>query len=136
MKWRLVVAAVIEKEGTILIGEKAKGKGPYPDTIHIPGGGMEPETESIEDALRREVREEAGIEIADLQKIDFDEDYEPNKHGEMTHYIYLTFLAKYKSGNIKANDDLTKLRWVKKSEIRNQKLNRASIKTFKKLGYI
>jgi ADP-ribose pyrophosphatase YjhB (NUDIX family) len=136
MKWRLVVAAVIEDGDSILFGEKASGRGPYPDTIHIPGGGMDPETENIEEAIRREVREEAGIEICDLKKLDFDEDYEPNKHGEMTHYIYLVFTARYKSGELNATDDLARLMWIKKSDIRKQRLNRASIKTFTKLGYL
>ena len=136
MNWRLVVVAVIEKGDYVLFGEKPAGKGPYPDTIHIPGGGMDPEKESIEEAVRREVLEETGLEITDLKKLDFDEDYEPNKHKEMTHYIYLTFTAKYKSGVLTAKDDIARLMWVKKSDIKKLKLNRASVKTFKKLDYI
>ena len=71
------------------MGKPPKGVGPYPDTWHIPGGGVELGKESLIEALRREVKEETNIEITDIIPIGFSEDREPNKHGEMTHYIFL-----------------------------------------------
>ena len=41
MKNRLIVAALIRNGSKILLGKKPKGKGPSPDTWHIPGGGIE-----------------------------------------------------------------------------------------------
>lgn len=85
------------------------------------------EKESLEEALRREVEEETGIEISNIERIDFDEDYESDKRGEMTHYLFLVFTAKFKSGKMKASDDMKQLEWVEKSGIQ---------KLFKKLGWI
>lgn len=49
----------------------------------------------MKDGIAREILEEAGIEVEILEPISFDEDFEPNKHGEMTHYIFLVFRARY-----------------------------------------
>jgi hypothetical protein len=68
--------------------------------------------------------------------VSFDEDYESNKRGEMTHYIFLVFKARHKSGEAKASDDVTELRWFDKSELGKISLTRPSIKLFKELGYI
>ncbi|HLD57692.1 MAG TPA: NUDIX domain-containing protein [archaeon] len=136
MECRVIVAAIIEKDGKLLLGQKPNNVGPYPNTWHLLGGGIKLGEESIIDALKREIREEANIEITDIQRVSFDEDYEPNKHGEKTHYIFLVFKAKHKSGDPKASDDITELKWIDKSQLSKIKLARPSIKLFKELGYI
>jgi len=82
------------------------------------------------------VREEANIEITGLKKLEFAEDNEPNKHGEMTHYLFLTYLAKYKSGIIKPGDDVNELRWFTKKELKSIKISRPSVIIFKSLSWI
>ena len=136
MNCRVIVTAIIEKNGKLLFGQKPKNIGPYPNTWHLLGGGLNLGEESLTDALKREVKEEAGIEIAAIERGSFDEDYEKNKNGEMTHYIFLVFKAKYKSGELKAADDITELRWIGKYKLKNIKMTRPSVKLFKELGYI
>ncbi len=41
MNSRLIVVGLIRKGDSVLLGKKAAGKGPYPDSWHIPGGGVE-----------------------------------------------------------------------------------------------
>ncbi|OGL90028.1 hypothetical protein A3J36_03365 [Candidatus Uhrbacteria bacterium RIFCSPLOWO2_02_FULL_54_37] len=118
------------------MGKPPKGVGPYPDTWHIPGGGVELGKESLIEALRREVKEETNIEITDIIPIGFSEDREPNKHGEMTHYIFLNFKARYASGNSTAASDMSKLQWVPLHELKNLSLTRPSVPLFKRLGYL
>ena len=55
-----VVAAVIEKDGRILIAQRAEG-GWHPLKWEFPGGKVEP-GESPPEALRRELSEELGID--------------------------------------------------------------------------
>ena len=94
------------------------------------------EKESLKEALTREIREEAGIEIDIIKDISFDEDYEPNKHGVMTHYLFITYLANYVSGKVKADDDIDSLKWVHKKDVKNLELCKPSINLFTKLGYL
>lgn len=136
MKARLIVAAVIKKGDEFLFGKKQDSIGPYPNTWHLLGGGVNLEEENLTDAIKREVKEEAGIEITDLKKLSFDEDLEPDKKGEETRYVFLVFDANYKSGELKADDDIKELKWIHKSEIKNIPLARPSQKLFKELNIV
>lgn len=62
--------------------------------------------ESVEDAIRREVREEAGIEISDINYLG--SDFVPNKE-----LLMLTYIAKYKSGELTKSEEVEDLGWVK-----------------------
>lgn len=136
MKSRVIVFAVIEKENKLLFGKKMTNIGPYPNTYHLLGGGVNLDEENLIDAVKREIHEESGLIVEILEKLGFDEDYEPDKKGEMTHYIFLGFRAKYISGEIKPNDDINHLEWVDKDKISTIPLTRPSIKLFKELGYL
>ena len=135
METRVVVSAVIEKDGKFLFGKKPQNMGPYPNTWHLLGGGVN-EGESIIEAVKREVLEESGIALTNMEPISFDEDYEPNKHGIKTHYIFLVFKAQYKSGELKPKDDITELKWVENPALSHIELNRPTIKLFKRLKLI
>ena len=136
MKSRVVAVAVIEKGGSVLLGKKPPGVGPYPDCWHVPGGGIHLEDESIEQALKREIMEETGLKVKDIKKISFDEDYEPDKHGEKTHYVFLVYCCKWASGTPKAGDDLNTLQWVEKAKLKGFTLTRPSQKLFKEIGWV
>lgn len=136
MKSRVIVVGLIEKDNAILLGKKSGDTGPYPNAWHNPGGGINLDEESLEEALRREIKEEAGIEIQNIEQLGFDEDNESDKYGEMTHYIFLDFRAKWLSGEIKAGDDMQEMKWVKKDELKNLNLNKPAQKLFKKLNFI
>ena len=135
MKSRVVVAAIIQKGNKLLFGKKPKNIGPFPNQWIILGGGVDLDKETLEEALIREIREEANIEITDIKKISFAEDYEPDKKGEMTHYLFIDYLVKYKSGTAKANDDVAEIKWIDKSDIKNIPLSRPTIKLFKELHW-
>ena len=136
MNCRIIVSAVIEKDHKILLGSREKDTGPYPNCWHIPGGGIELGKESLVDALRREVKEEANIEITDIEPIEFSEDYEPDKHGVMTHYLFHDYHARYHSGDVRPASDMASLKWFEKHELKHLSHTRPGAKLFKKLGYI
>jgi len=136
MKSRLIVAAIVKKDDKYLLGMKPDNTPPYPNTWHLLGGGVNLDEENLEEAIRREVREEAGIELGEVRRVSFDEDYEPNKHGENTHYVFLVYEGEYKSGDLKAADDIHELKWFTRNELKEIPLTRPSIKLFKELGII
>lgn len=132
METRVIVSAIVEKDGKLLFGKKPQNIGPYPNTWHLLGGGIN-QGESVVDAVKREVLEESGILLTNIEPISFGEDYEPNKHGIKTHYIFLVFKAAYKSGELKPKDDIAELRWIEKSALSKTELNTPTIRLFKKL---
>jgi 8-oxo-dGTP diphosphatase len=136
MKARVIVTTLIEKNGKILLGEKPKDVGPYPNTWHLPGGGVNLEFESLEDAVRREIKEETGLDVEKMKRISFDEDYEPDKYGEKTHYLFLVYNVTPTTMDAKAADDIVKLKWFEKSELKALSLTRPSVKFFKEIGKI
>lgn len=136
MKYRVVVGGLIEYDGKILLGRKAKGKGPYPDTWHMPGGGVDLETESLVEAVKREIKEETNLEVQSIERIGFDEDREPNSHGEMVHYVFLIFRVTSTTNEAIPGDDIVEVKWFDRSELKNLALTRPSEKIFKELGWI
>jgi 8-oxo-dGTP diphosphatase len=67
MKSVEVVAGLIFQQTRLLVCQR-KENGPFPLKWEFPGGKVE-KGESHETALRRELREELGIEICDLKQI-------------------------------------------------------------------
>lgn len=135
METRVIVSAIIENNGKFLFGKKLSNVGPYPNTWHLLGGGIK-QGESIIDAIKREILEESSIEVTDIESVSFDEDYEPDKRGIKTHYIFLIFKAKYKSGELKPKSDINELKWIEKKAVSSVELNRPTIKLFKKIKLI
>lgn len=56
-------ALLFSNDGRVLIGKNVKG-GVYEDLWVVPGGGID-EGETKEDAVKREILEEVGIDISD-----------------------------------------------------------------------
>ena len=76
-----VVAAVIERNGQILIGQR-KPRGRHGLKWEFPGGKVEP-GEEPRAALARELREELGIEAQigeEIERYDFSYDTQPTTH--------------------------------------------------------
>lgn len=136
MKSRVIVSAIIERDGKYLLGQKAPNVGPYPNTWHLIGGGVDLENESLEEGLRREIREETGLEVEEIKRIAFDENTTENKHGEMTHYVFLIHHVQAKSGEVMPNDDIVDAQWFVKEELKNLSLTPPSQKLLRELGWI
>ncbi len=66
MRELFVGAAVIRRGGKVLLATRPQGKPPY--GWEFPGGKLEP-GESVQQALRRELREELGVESMPLDEL-------------------------------------------------------------------
>lgn len=105
-----VIAAVIERDGKILIARRKKGMF-MEQKWEFPGGKLEP-GETAEACLKRELREELGIEAAIGEFI-----------GSGTHPFsccstihLLAYRATYVSGDMQLTDH-DEIRWVLPSEL-------------------
>lgn len=136
MKTRVIVAALVTRGDKFLCGRKPTGIGPYPDTWHIPGGGVKLGEEDADDAMRREIKEEAGIGVKNLRKIAWDIDITKNKFGEDMRFIFLQYQCDYDKGTLKAGDDLEHLEWISHKDLPRYKLNKPTRTLLSKLGII
>ena len=103
-----VVAAIFRKENTIFATEK--GYGEFKGYWEVPGGKVEP-GESLEEALRREIREELQVEIHIEEKFtELDYDY---PHFHLTMHCYFCSVLSGEITLVEATD----ARWLKKEEL-------------------
>ena len=103
-----VVAAILRKDNTIFATEK--GYGEFKGYWEFPGGKVEP-GESLEEALRREIREELQVEINIEEKFtELDYDY---PHFHLTMHCYFCSVLSGEITLVEATD----ARWLKKEEL-------------------
>ncbi|MCG7533758.1 NUDIX hydrolase [Pseudoalteromonas sp. OOF1S-7] len=89
---RVGVAVVIKRQGKLLLGERIGAHGAH--TWATPGGHLEV-GESIEQCARREVREETGLELTQLTRLEYTNDI---FESEGKHYITLFMLGECEKG--------------------------------------
>ena len=88
----LVVAAVIERDGRILIGQR-KASGRHPLKWEFPGGKVEP-GEDPRAALIRELREELGIEAKIGEQLDtYEVQYGSSQSTQLIFYRVTEFVG-------------------------------------------
>ena len=105
--------AAIVKDGKALITER--GIEPKKGLFDIPGGFLGPGEHPI-DALKRELREELGLEIE--VAIEDCISMVPHPYGDEADYVLaLGFLARWVGGEPRAADDVAAFRWVDLEEL-------------------
>ena len=112
------VGAVIEDgAGRILLVKHRPERGGFWQGKWIcPGGELAPE-ETIEEGIRREVKEETQLEIDLVTPLPpFDTVVRSN--GEVSlHVIYIDYLARVTGGRLKVGDDIGEAMWVERKSI-------------------
>jgi len=113
-EFRTVVKALITNRGDILIGKKEETEGhPISGEWHILGGHLE-KGEEIEEAVKREVEEETGLEVKLHQVIDvmtFSWEDEENDS------VQVVYHCEADKRNEEPQADLEELKWVSPTEI-------------------
>jgi nucleoside triphosphatase len=135
----IVVPVIFDPRGRILVCKKPIGRGVFPGQWGLPGGGVEP-GERLEEALRREVREEVGLELEDIRPLHFKEGVEAKHLGRgqevSVPMVYLLFSCTAATTNVSLNDEFVEFAWVMPSELPQVDLNAETIRTFKELGIL
>ena len=104
----VVGVLISNSKGEILLAKSKKWRNKY----SLFGGKVEI-GEKIEDAVRREVKEETGLEISDIKFIDFQEAITKKSFWKKKHFIFLDFACKTKSyKDIKLNSENQEFIWV------------------------
>lgn len=114
-----VGALVIEGDSVLLV---ERGHEPLKGWWSLPGGVVET-GEFLENAVRREVREETGLEIEIVSLVEVFERIMPDQSGAPEyHYVLLDYLCRITGGTLCAADDASRVAWVKEDGIGELKI--------------
>lgn len=102
-----VGAVIFNPENKILLMKSHKWRGKYV----IPGGHIEL-GEKMEDALRREIKEETGLDIFGIKFLFFREFIFDKAFWKKRHFIFLEFACKTKSSKVTLNSEGQEYVWA------------------------
>ena len=121
----LAVGALIFLDTRILLVER--GKEPMRGYWSLPGGAVEA-GELLEDALRREAREETGLEVQIEGLHEIFERLTPDHEGRTEyHYVIVDYLCHLVGGTLRASSDAADAAWFERSELQGLKLTAGSL---------
>jgi 8-oxo-dGTP diphosphatase len=124
------VGALIFEGDSILLVERA-GE-PLKGYWSLPGGLVET-GELIEDAVRREVREETGLLVELLSRFDIFERIIRDSEGRAEyHYVLVDYICRVVGGAPRAGDDVSRLEWVKRPELRDYRLTEGTLEAIER----
>lgn len=137
---RVIVVAVVRNErDEVLLCKMPAGRGVFPGQWGLPGGGIEP-GETMEEALRRELREETGLEISDPRPLFFKDGLYPKTYPDGrrldVYMIFLLFECRSVDGRPRRSDEFQEFAWVRPENLRRYDLNVETRDTLERLGVL
>ena len=111
----LAVSAAILRGGKVLVVRRARK--PALNVYTLPGGAVEA-GETLEEAVKREVREETALEIAPVSLAGHREVILRDAQGRVErHFVILCFAARWLSGEPSLNEELDDAHWLRPEEL-------------------
>ena len=141
MRQRIIVCPIIENDGDVLLCRMASDRGVFPGQWALSGGGTEP-GETLEEALRREIREELGdkLELVSITPWTFRDDVRIKTYADGTkeeiYMIYLIFDFVSANREVVFNDEFQEIAWVSRDRLKDYDLNDATRFTFTQKGFL
>jgi len=121
--------AIYNEDGTKLL----MARKPYETKYRFVGGFADPGTTCFEEDARREVQEEAGIEISDPEYVCSMGIDDWRYRNEVDKIVTTFFKAKYVYGRPTAGDDICEVRWFKIEELNDDNVVSGHTKLLAKL---
>lgn len=103
----VVGALIFNQQGKVFLMTSPKWKGKYV----VPGGHIEL-GETIEQALKREIKEETSLDIFDIKFITLQEFIFGEEFHERKHFIFLECACRTKTANVVLNKEGTDYIWT------------------------
>ena len=126
----LGVGALIFDRGSILMAQR--GKAPLMGQWSLPGGLVET-GESLENAVRREVLEETGLEVKPLGVLEiFERIIRSAEGGAEYHYVLLDYICSVTGGTLCAGDDASNVQWVERRALKDLHITEGTLAVIEK----
>ena len=120
-----VGALIVDKQGKILLARSLK----WFDKYTLPGGHIEV-GESMIDAVKREVKEEVGLDVEVMEMLLVQEAVFAPEFYKKKHFIFIDFYCKSKDQEVKLDqDEIQDYLWVYPGAAYNLKLDSFTRKT-------
>ena len=108
--------ALVRNGGRILLVQRRRP--PFVGHWSLPGGGIEL-GESVEAAIKRELAEETGLQVAVTRFLGYADGIEHDEQGKVRrHYVILYVEATPTGGELQSGDDAADAQWVTVTEAR------------------
>lgn len=121
---------MIFKRESILLVER--GKQPLKGYWSLPGGVLEV-GEHLGDAIRREVKEETGLDVAPESVVEIFERILRDKNGKPEyHYVLVDYVCKVTGGELRPADDASQAEWVKRKDLPARKLTEGTLEVIER----
>jgi ADP-ribose pyrophosphatase YjhB (NUDIX family) len=126
----LGVGALIFKRESILLVER--GKQPLKGYWSLPGGVLEV-GEHLADAIRREVKEETGLDVLPQSVVEIFERIMRDKNGKPEyHYVLVDYICKVTGGELLPADDASRAEWVRRKDLPHRKLTEGTLEVIER----
>lgn len=112
-----VGAVILNSEDKVLICKSNKWNQQYV----IPGGHIEA-GEKMEETLVREVKEETGLEVYDIQLLGITESIYSKSFQNQKHFIFIDFICRSDSDQVVLNEEAESYQWIELSQIEDYEL--------------
>jgi ADP-ribose pyrophosphatase YjhB (NUDIX family) len=126
----LGVGALIFDGERILMAQR--GKEPLRGWWSLPGGALET-GEILADAIRREVREETGLEIDPVKVFEIFERIMRDAAGAPEyHYVLIDYICRVTGGTLRAGDDVCCAQWVNRADLPQLQITEGTLAVIEK----
>jgi ADP-ribose pyrophosphatase YjhB (NUDIX family) len=124
------VGALILKRDHILMAQR--GKEPFKGWWSLPGGALET-GETLADGVRREVREETGLDIRPLGVLEIFERIMRDASGAPEyHYVLIDYMCRVIGGTLAPGDDVCAVEWVRLRDLPQLQITEGTLEVIEK----
>ena len=127
---KIVLAGIIfNKQGKALILQRSADEDVYPEMWELPSGKRE-FFESSHDSLRREIKEETGLDVKIIQPCSVFE-YKIEKPTEIRDSTQINFIVTSESSEVNLSDEHQNFAWISEGEIEQCDMSDETKKTIR-----
>jgi ADP-ribose pyrophosphatase YjhB (NUDIX family) len=124
------VGALILQRDRVLMAQR--GKEPLKGSWSLPGGALET-GETLANAVRREVREETGLDIRPLGVLGIFERLMRDASGAPEyHYVLIDYMCRIVGGTLAAGDDVCAVEWVRRRDLAGLEITEGTLAVIEK----
>lgn len=112
--YQVVDVCIVNQAGDhVLLGRRESDDGKW----RFIGGFVDPRDKTLEEAVAREVKEETNVEVEQPRYVASFRTNDIRYRGSEDYIMTALFIATYKSGEPKGDDDIDEVKWFKKEEV-------------------